>query len=159
MHVAIHTCPGALYFCYSCSRLKFARAVNRSRCTSQVLNWPCIEMYSWLHFGGATVACRCTYLSWCSLLLLLLFATKVCSDCEPVSLHLSSFELALYRDALMAPFWGRYGCMSPYLVVMVMFNFNSLQPLLALVVHQPLGLRFLKYTGIPKSSMLAWDIP
>ena len=130
----------AIYFCYSCSRLKFARAVNRSRCTSQVLNWPCIEMHSWLHFGVATVACRYTYLSWRSLLLLLLFATKVCSRCEPVSPHLSGFELDLYRDALMAPFWGRYGCMSLYIAVMVTFDFISLQPLLAFV-HQPLGLK------------------
>ena len=30
LHVSMHTCPGALYFCYSCSRLKFARAVNWS---------------------------------------------------------------------------------------------------------------------------------
>ena len=90
-------------------------------------------MHSWLHFGGATVACRYTYLSWCSLLLLLLFATKVCSRCEPVSLHLSGFELALYRDALMAPFWGRHGCMSLYLAVMVMFYCISLIPLLQFV--------------------------
>ena len=73
--------------------------------------------------------------------MLVLFEPKVCSRCEPVSLHLSGFELALYRDALMAPFWGRYGCMSLYLVLMVMFNSISLQPLLAFV-NQPLGLKF-----------------
>ena len=40
----------------------------------------------------------------------------------------------------MVPFWGRYGCMSLYLVFMVTLNFISLQPLLAFV-HQPLGLK------------------
>ena len=72
--------------------------------------------------------------------MLLLFATKVCSRCEPVPLHLSGFELALDRDAVMAPFCGRYGCMSLYLVSMVTLNFISLQPLLAFV-HHPLGLK------------------
>ena len=33
----------------------------------------------------------------------------------------------------MVPFWGGYGCISLYLVVMVMFTFISLQPLLAFV--------------------------
>ena len=40
----------------------------------------------------------------------------------------------------MVPFWGRYSCMSLYLVVLVTLKFISLQPLLAFV-HQPLGLK------------------
>ena len=42
----------------------------------------------------------------------------------------------------MAPFWGRYSCMSLHLVFMVTLKFISLQPLLAFV-HQPLGLKCL----------------
>ena len=55
-----------------------------------------------------------------------LFPTKVCSRCEQVSLHPSGFELALQRDALMAPFWGRHGCMSLYIIVLVLFAFAIL---------------------------------
>ena len=61
MSLYIYDCPGGLSFCYFCSRLQFARTVDRSRGTSPGLNWICKEMHSWLHLGRAAVACRCTY--------------------------------------------------------------------------------------------------
>ena len=200
LYIPIYNCQGILYFCYSCSRLKFVRAVNRSRCTfsgfelslyrgifmapfwgrhsymliyiyiyscSATLHfcWSCLR----LKFARAVNRFRYTFsgfevvlykdnfmaLFWGRYGCMLLYkknswAFYFCYSCLQLKLAravnrlyctFSGFELALYRDVLMALFRGCHSCMLLYLVFMVTLSFICLQPLLAFV-YQPVGLKF-----------------